>query len=206
MNDYCQYTIERYRNGWLMCSANGKNGIPMNALNECVPLFGRKSVMDSGIARHYREIGKREAVIAIGTPAGCTQWRNIIEGSIKHLPADDRWWYGCDVGLSSAALFAAITLKQILKYKANEYGKAATPQDSDDLSRCFKMLAEVGEPLALKAAVVSAYPETAWVQIMERWEELKAADGKRQCAILNECHAPKPSTPTPEPTHKPPAP
>jgi hypothetical protein len=165
----------------------------MNALNECLPLFGKTSVIDSGIARHYRESGKRECVVAIGTTAGCNQWRNIIKESIKNLSADKRWWFGCDVGLSSAAMFAVITLDENLKYLANKYGNAATPKDSDDLSRCFNMLSEVGEPLAFKAAVISAYPKTAWVKIMERWEELKTADGKRQCAILNECNTPTPS-------------
>ena len=194
MND-CKYTIERYAHGWLVCAANGQSVIPMDAMNECLPLFGIKSVIDPGIAHHYREIGKREAFIAVGTPAGSIQWRKMIEDSIKHFPPDKKWWYGCNVGLSSAALFAAIVFNEKLKCMANEYGKAATPQDSDDLSRCFKMLAEVGEPLALKAAVISAYPETAWVEIMERWEELKTADWKRQCVILNECN----KKPTPAP-------
>lgn len=189
------YTIERHTHGWLICAAPGQRGIPMNALDECMPMFPRHSggaVFDAGIAHHYNATHNRDrTVFAVTTPEGSKVWRAEIEASIAALAPYTRWWLGTDVGTSSAAVFAILCPITEMCDAATEYGRGYTPADADDLGRCLRLIALFPEWRGRLDEVAAAYPDTAWPRIIDRWHELEKADAKTQNYILNECRTPK---------------
>lgn len=190
------YTIERHIHGWLICAAPGQRGVPMNAVDECMPLFPRHSggaVFDPGIAHHYTVTRAGPlAVFAVTTPEGSKKWRSEIFENIKSMAPEPRWWYGTDVGTSSAAVFCVLCADYLyLRPPAKEYGNASTPADADDLGRCLRLLALFPEWRDRMDEVAAAYPGTAWPRIIDRWHELEKADPKTQNYILNECRTPK---------------
>jgi hypothetical protein len=178
------YSARRYRYGWILCGNGGvRRGIPMDALNECLPLFKKGSLIDNGICHHYREWCDVPAVIAVGTPSDLTKWRAEIEKALDEakLPPQQRWWNGLDTGASSEAMFLALTSKTtpILRH---------TPLDSDDLGRCLRLLKAVPDFAPRLSEVAAAYPDTAWPAIIARWSELEAATPEEQTKILHAIH------------------
>ena len=154
------YILERWPHGWLFRPTDDDGGIPMDALGECLPVVGQgKAFMDAGIAHHYRVTG-HPTVVCVGTAGNLKLWRAEIEAT---LPTDPqrRWWWGCDVGMSAAAIFA-VFCDESLKDAAVEYSRGATPRDEDDLGRCRRLLALFPEWDLAK--VVEAYPGTKWAE------------------------------------------
>lgn len=187
-----KYELERRPFGWLLCAPPGQTGIPLTALRECLPLFPKRAVMHPGIAHHYNASGYRKHVaLAIATPADAQAWAQAIAAELQDCDPQDRWWRGTDVGCSSAALFAVLCRPE-LRPAAAELGRAATPQDAEDLGRCQRLLAALPEWRIRLTEVALAYADTAWPIIIRRWPELEAADPQRQTLILRECHAPVP--------------
>ena len=182
------YSIERHRHGWLICAPPGQRGIPLDALNECLPLFPENSVMDSGITHHFNaSIYHAHAVMAVATERSATAWRKAIDESIQHLDSENRWWRGTDVGTSSAALFSVFCMDR-LKGVSNDMGRGSTPSDASDFGRCHRLLELFPDEWRERLPeVAAAYPETAWPLIIDRWAELEAADLALRTAILREC-------------------
>ena len=160
----------------------------MNALSECYPMFPKKAVMDCGIGHHLNTNNRRLNVVvaAIATPAEADAWRAEIADSLKSLDPQDRWWRGCGVGMSSAAIFHSFC-RDDLKREAGEYAKQSVPQDAADLGRCLRLLAAFPEWRLRLNEVATRYADTAWPKIAARWSELEAATPARQTEILREC-------------------
>ncbi len=185
----CEFVLERYEYGWLLRAPAGKTGVPVMCFEKVRPLMSSRAVIDLGIAHHYNALGPSRLVIyAITTPAESVKWRAEIEDSIKdHIP-QLRWWLGTDVGMSSAAIFAAFCPIADTALMAHVYSKSATPRDAEDLGRCLRLLEKFPGWEARLGELAEIYPDTAWPRIVPRWAELKAATSKEQLAILNECH------------------
>jgi len=180
-----RYVIERWPHGWVLCGANGVPGIPTDALNECTNLFPKKAGIYSGIVHHLREMGRYKTVICVALEADAKKWYAEIEKAIKHMPAQERWWKGLDVGKSSAAVFAVFCEDQ-WRRSAEDVGEASTPRDADDFGRCKRLLDLFPEWRARLGEVAKKYYSTLWPPIIDRWAELEAAPQERQSAILRE--------------------
>lgn len=172
------YTIERWRYGWVFCGGSETRGIPSTAFSETKGLFTKGTIIDPGIAHHLRACGKTNAVMCVATKADSEKWRAEITDSIKQLPAQERWWKGLDVGMSSAAIFA-VFCEDRFKFEANEARSGAPsgalPRDADDFGRCQRLLVLFPEWRAQLSKVVDAYPETKWREVITRWDVLEKA-------------------------------
>ena len=186
-----EYIIEKHTHGWLVCAAPGQRGVTMSALAVAQPLFPANAVIDAGIARHHTVWAHETAVFCVTTKSGSELWRKDIAAAIaEQLRAPhDLWWYGTDVGTSSAGMFAVLC-PEYLRASASEYGNRTTPRDADDLGRCLRLLEAIPEWRERLNEVAEAYPDTAWPRIIARWVELEAAEPKTQNYILNECAIP----------------
>ena len=178
------YTIHRYPHGWALCSSGTEPGIPMNALEECLPLFGKNSRMDTGIAHHLKQAHGVPVFMLITTPAKGAKWLKEITSSLTNQHPQIQWWHGLDVGLSSAAIFSCFSNNYT--GAAAAYSRGATPQDSDDLGRCLRLLALFPEWKEQLHKVATAWPDTAWPLIIPLWHELEAASPAEQSRILSE--------------------
>ena len=185
------YTVERHTHGWLICAPPGQKGVPMNALGECQPLYGLGATIDPGIAHHYNALDlEKHACFAVTTKNGSAAWRDKIGEKVKNYDPQQRWWFGTDVGTSSAAIMGVLgdTRLRWTVSEAYKYGARSTPFDADDLGRCLRLLKAMPEWRGRLNEVAEAYPETAWPEIVAAWGELELADTRHQNAILNECH------------------
>lgn len=163
----------------------------MTALAECLPMFPKTSVMNAGIAHHFRASGYgKHVVIAVATPKESDAWEKQIAAELKTLPPQARWWRGTDVGKSSAALFH-VFCDQNWKYCSKEVGQAATPIDAADFGRCKRLIDLIPEWRNRLGEVSAQYPDTAWPRIIERWQEIESAKSDRVNEILRECHTAK---------------
>ena len=179
------YRLERWEHGWIFAGTPPNRSIPMNALNECLKLFPKGSVMVPSIIHHLRETGHTFAVVCITTPDGLKEWNQAIEDSIRHMPPQERWWKGLGVGSSSAAVFA-VFCNLDWKRRAEEMGQGAVPHDADDFGRCQQLMETFPEWKPRIREVAAAYPDKAWPRIVERWDELCAAAPEQQTKILQE--------------------
>lgn len=185
-----EYEIERRPLGWLICAAPGETGIPVSALNECLPIFKNDSVINCGIAHHYNANRyKKHVILAVATPQDSAAWEKEIAEELKDHDPQDRWWLGTDVGKSSAALFHVLC-REGLKWETDAYGQKATPQDASDFGRCKRLLEAIPEWRNRLAEVAEKYPDTAWPRIIARWQEIETAKPERANEILRECHNP----------------
>lgn len=183
-----EYEIERRPLGWLICAPPGKSGIPLTALNECLPMFKKNSVMNSGIAHHFNvNRYNKNVVFVVATQKESQSWEKEIAEGLKDRDPQDRWWLGTDVGRSSAALFHVLCIDG-RKWESNEFGQKATPQDAGDFGRCKRLLDAIPEWKPRLNEVAEKYPDTAWPRIIARWGELEAAKHDRVNEILRECH------------------
>jgi hypothetical protein len=177
-----RYSIERHDHGWLVCAKPFETSIPINALPECMKLFGKKAVMDLGIAHHYNAIKRTPfVVLAIGSEQDCTSWRNEIEEELKLSLPEDRWWMGTDVGKSSATIFGVMCQKWP---DAREFGDGCYPLDASDFGRCKRLLDMFPEWRGRLHDVAEAYPKTAWPSIIARWSEIENSLTAEQNKIL----------------------
>lgn len=179
-----RYTIERWPRGWLICGPGGT--VPMTALSESQKLFPKTAIMDLGIPHHFKASGRHEVVMCI-VDAGAEHnaWRTEIAASLAHLPAQERWWKGLDVGQSAAAIFA-VFCEERLRSPAAELGRGAVPQDADDFGRCSRLLKLFPEWKERLAHVSIGYPNTKWPAIIARWDELEAASAAEKTKLLRE--------------------
>lgn len=183
------YVVERWPLGWLIRSAPGVHGVPVSAFTETRGLFPGNSIMDGGIAHHLRTTGQAgNAVMCIATPEDSRRWRREITEwlAVNESSAERRWWCGVDVGTSSAAMFAVLVDGPLLAAAACEFGKASTPRDADDFGRCKRLIADFPDWRPRLHEVASAYPNTAWPAIIDRWDELVRTTPERQTEILRE--------------------
>lgn len=165
------FIIERWPHGWLICTPQDSNqsGIPITALNECLPLFPAEACMDSGVARYYRY--QRRAVLAVGDKDGLGDWREAIDKELSWMSDESRWYLGCDTGMSSLTMFFKLASDRKQANEAfEEIGrKPHHPHDADDFGRCFRLVEKmkwherIGEMADLS-------PE--WKDIADRWQQL----------------------------------
>lgn len=122
---------------------------------------------------------------------GSKAWRaeidEFLEDSVCATPYS-RWWYGVDVGLSSAAIFATLCPDRRLAEKAAVYSFGSTPRDADDLSRCVLLLQKFPEWRGRLNEVAAKYPDTAWPEIVAAWDALESAGTNGVRSVLNRCH------------------
>lgn len=185
------YKIVRYKYGWLLCAPAGQEGVQCHALQECMPMFPKDSVIEAGIVHHYNVCDNPggKVIFAIATPEKAKKWKKEIDEELSAQHPVTGWWYGTDVGKSSSVIFSVLSLRtgySGLAEVAKEFGEGCVPQDSDDLGRCLRLLEKFPDWEKDLYKVSEAYPDTAWPKIVERWQELKTADSNRQNAILNE--------------------
>jgi len=170
-----RYTIERWPHGWTMSAVPGTPGIPLDALNECLGLFGKKADIDIGLTTALLRNGHPSVVFAIGTPAGLSAWRAEITASLAHLAPEARWWRGVDTGKSSAAIFAAFAENPHLSDDACRHSQGATPADAADFGRCKRLLDLFPAWRARLPELAALYPGTAWPRLVPIWPQLEAA-------------------------------
>lgn len=183
-----EYEIERRPLGWLICAPPGQNGIPLTALNECLPMFKKNSVMNPGIAHHFNANRyHKRVVVVVATPKDSDAWEKEIAEELKDRDPQDRWWLGTDTGKSSTALFAVLC-REGLQWETNYEGQKATPQDSADFGRCKRLLDAIPEWRSRLGEVAAKYADTAWPRIIAKWNELETATAERVNEILRECH------------------
>jgi hypothetical protein len=183
-----EYEIERRPLGWLICAPPGQTGIPLTALNECLPMFKKNSVMNPGIAHHFNANRyNKQVVIVVATPKDSEAWEKEIAEELKDRDPQERWWLGTDTGKSSTALFAVLC-REGLKWETNHEGQKATPQDAADFGRCKRLLDAIPEWKPRLGEVAEAYKDTAWPRIIAKWSELETAPADRANEILRECH------------------
>lgn len=181
-----RYMLERWPLGWLLCATEpGSNGVPVDALSECMPLFKKNAVMDSGIVHHLRETGRRDVIVCIATERDSREWRAEIDKSLASLNPQERWWKGLDVGLSSAAIFA-VFCDMRWRDMAKDMGHASVPHDGDDFGRCKRLIDMFPQWRSELYRVADEYPDTMWPKIIARWDELEKATPEQQYKILNE--------------------
>jgi len=75
------YKIVRYEYGWLLCATPGQSGIPLNALQECLPMFPKDSVIEAGIVHHYNVYDNPggEVIFAVTSVTEAPKWKKEIE-------------------------------------------------------------------------------------------------------------------------------
>lgn len=157
----------------------------MDALMECLPLFGKKANVELGIASALTNLGYPEVVFVIATEKEAKKWKAAIAEELANYPPEAQWLFGTETGSSSTSIFA-VFCGDNLKAKAYRQGKGSTPRDCADLSRCFRLLEKFPEWESRLEEVASAYPDSKWPKIIPRWDELKKLDPKDQKTILEE--------------------
>src|ERR1022692_2028831 len=168
-----EYLIEKHPHGWLLCATEGRTGVPVTAMAECRDTVGKNAVFVLGIAHHYNHSGHRlnYVVAAICTPATVGAWLNEIDDSLKDCEPQERWWWGTDVGTSSAAMFAALCDSGSMRLRAAQMGQGHVPCDADDFGRCKRLIDAFPEWRSRLDEVAAKYPNTAWPAIIARWDE-----------------------------------
>lgn len=169
-------------------------------MSECLRMFGKKSFLHPGIAHHintdpyYCHVGyDRVVVVVIPSAKDGAAWEKWITNHLADRYPDDpeaRWWYGFDVGASSATLFGVLAgrLAGDVRFVFN---RAATPQDAADLGRCHRLLAQMPHWKTRLPEVAARHPDTHWPAIIARWDELERVTPEIQTLILREIHSQK---------------
>lgn len=182
-----EYILERWPYGWLLCSSEPSNGVPLEAIQEVSKILEVKGLIDSGIAHHFKVSGKLNVVMCFGYKNELNQWTNKIKESLVSLHPEEAWWRGVDVGTSSAAIFSVLSKHHT--QQAREYGQGSTPRDADALGRCARLLDLFPTWKARLDEVGAAYPLTRWSKIIAVWHLLEGADSKQQTKLLNQIYS-----------------
>lgn len=169
-----RFVLERWEHGWNVCKPAMAAGLDMGSLNEVMGLFeGEKLVVDTGISHHLRVTSKSpNSILVIVTDKASKQWREDIQNENSKYDPETAWWWGCNVGTSSASIFKVLTESDELRGAVGVlFPRSDVPQDSDDFRRCSSMvdLLNYGGKLD---KVAEAYPETSWGLIIRDWDRL----------------------------------
>lgn len=185
------FILQHYPNGWLLCGNDHTPGAPISALSHVLPLGleAERLLLWPGVVHHFHYFHGENAAFALATAAQGERWEAQIAEHLKDLPAAERWWYGTDVGTSSAALFAVLVGDPALAQPARIFSHGATPNDALDFGRCARLLALFPAWRRRLHEVAEAHPTTAWPQIVAAWDELAAAHPDRCTVRLRELHA-----------------
>ncbi len=168
----CLYIIEVHREGVLLRPGSSARGVPISAIREVTRMLRSRAVLDAGISHHFG------CPVAVGrSKADAEVWKQKISSSIAHLPAQERWWRGTDVGLSSAAIFGALSDCSYAAV-ARKFGEGRVPRDADDFGRCVRMLNNIPAFRINLDEVAQAYPDTAWPSFISSWVELESLYGE----------------------------
>lgn len=182
--------LQIFHYGWVICSAPGQIGIPIQTFSEIATRLGNPKkalVLDSGIGHHYKVTTIPETIFAIGEKEDLKKWREEIEKEIEKLSPLQRWWEGLHVGTSSATIFGVLAPEENpYKKQAQSHGTGSTPRDSSDFSRCIKLLELFPNWETRLAEVAEQFPETKWPKIVEKWKKLKSCTTKEQSEILSQ--------------------
>ena len=119
------------------------------------------------------------------SPKNSEKWRAQIAESSIGWDRQERWWTGVDVGASSAAMFAALCSSR-WSLDAKDMGGKSVPHDFDDFGRCKGLLDQFPEWRQDLHRVAEAYPDTAWPQLIARWDEIEKAPPAEQNRIISE--------------------
>jgi hypothetical protein len=157
----------------------------MTALSECASAFPKAAEIWSGISHHYRASGRPEVTFCVATAEGGAAWQAEITTWLAPESAEGKWWRGCDVGTSSAAIFAVFCSERF-RADAAQIGRGSTPGECADFGRCARLLALFPGWRAQLHRVAEAYPWTAWPWLVTRWDELETAAPAEQTRILRE--------------------
>lgn len=163
-----KYTLERHTHGWIIKPPQFESGIPMDALNEVMPLFGKNAVMHSGIAN------TKGGLFAIGEPKELNTWAEQIESELaaSNISKELQWLRGAKVGLSSLTIFSALADQQFQSEARHYYRDTFEPHlpaDSADFGRCLYLVKFMGWRERLRE-VTAKFPE--WAHIVSVWDEL----------------------------------
>jgi hypothetical protein len=185
-----EYIIEKFPYGWIICAPSEGQGIPLDALPSILPLMPKDAILCPGIKHHFRFSGKPNAILTVATEENRKLWEEEIT---SRLPLDvyEAWWTGLDVGLSSAAIFAILCPNsRSFKWEAKQFAGGTTPRDPSDFKRCHILLLRFPEWKHRLFEVSAEYVDTAWPEIVDRWDELAKAGQSpaMQQKILDECH------------------
>lgn len=179
------YHLDRYAHGWVIRPTPGETGVPVNALNQCLKLFGKNAVFDTGICHHLKATNKSpDAVLCVTTPSQRGLWRDEITRTLKDDLPQHAWWRGVDVGSSSAAIFAVLSSYDQLRKEAAALSRKSHPHDADDLGRCLRLIQAFPGWRDRLPEVAAAYPDTPWPAIIAKWDVLAASTPEDQNHIL----------------------
>ncbi len=184
------YRLERHQHGWLI---NGPDGhVPANALSELLPFFGKEAVLLPGIAKAYG------AVMAVALPQDRAKWEAEVAESLAGLSPEAQWLRGTDTGISSMTLFSVLATDAHLRREAAGWledcgrgpGKEmGVPWDGDDFGRCFRLINGFPAWRERLSEVAASFPDSAWPEIVRRWQELEDKGPEHWTSILRGIHA-----------------
>ena len=185
-----KYVSERWPHGWTICKPSGERGVPMEAMSECLRLFGKRHLLFIGIPHHLKVTGKStRCMMAIATKKDGDAWIAEIEKSIADVPMPRRWWLGTDVGESSMTIYLtlAVRTRWAPEVEAKDLGLefGARPRDASDFARCLRLVNGTEGWRARLPEVAARFPETKWPKIIERWDEIAAETPENQSRILH---------------------
>lgn len=140
----------------------------------------RRAVMLPCLGRFY------EAVMVVARDKGAADaWIAEVEEELDRQYGDGpaRWYFGLDTGVSSLALYSAISL-------GLRRADVSLPQDRADFGRCVRMLVRF-PGWQSKAERVGAILGPEWAKLLRRWREArayyKAGDDDQLERLLAEC-------------------
>lgn len=190
-----EYIICKWPHGWsIEPGISGLGGIPMKSVVEALKAVGGKSesaLIDPGIAHHLKLCGRKDTVFAVGEASALALWTKEIEDSLseRYPDPEEAWIRGCETGLSSLAIFAALTKKPHLWDIATQHTSGETPGDSSDFKRCSKLMDKVigwRDRLPEVAEYWSARGRQEWVSVVKIWPDLEKNTPLEISRILGE--------------------
>lgn len=183
------FTVEHWPHGQLVCAPPGEAGIQLRAVSDYLNKLPPGFCLSNGIVHHYRQSGRQYgATVALGTAEGISKWKEDITTWLLDRKPETQWWWGTDVGRSSAVIFSVLGPPCLAAYY---YGNGAVPVDAEDFGRCLRLLALFPVWRERLHEVAQAWPLTPWPRITTRWDELAALEAEKQTALLDELNRPE---------------
>ena len=180
------FILERHPHGWLIKAPPLKNGVPMDALNLCLPLFRKYARLWPGIAT------AAQAVMAVPDSQKAGEaWEREIEDALakSELPEELRWLRGTDTGASSKTIFFHLCGSYPWQHEASN-GRADrmrhVPCDSSDFWRCLRLLQRFPAWRERLPELAAKLPETAWPKLATAWDELTSLHAAGKLPELTE--------------------
>ena len=189
MTDQPLYSLQKMPLGWTVASSKG---VSMSALSECLEMLKGCSTkgefyVHPGIAHHLKYYsGLRNVVFVIATRDNAKIWEEQIAKKLSSCNPEGQWFYGTDVGRSSAAIFAVFCDPSFMT-EPEQFSQKAWPIDCDDFGRCERLLAIFPDLRGRLNEVAEAYPDTKWPKLIARWDEIEKADPVGRDTIISEC-------------------